>query len=223
MNDEELKGIPQEWIDILNTMPDVKESFIEDYDESEPVSEYFFEYLGSYKEYEPFFTCCERGEEVFKLFYGIFGGYDNEQENAEPKPKAKMSEERINELLEKHITGMNYFLDNIYLAGYNFADMQVVKMSRNDFENKYDKYEIADADINGYYTDFMFDETNNNPLGMFVEPFYALTLNYETIFYFLWPLIKEDAVENPFMAYVELYQEDMRPYIIDEKLIVLVQ
>jgi hypothetical protein len=223
MENEELKGVPQVWIDILNTMPDVKESFIEDYDESEPVSGYFFDYLGSYKEYEPFFTCCERGEEVFKLFYDYFGGYDNEQDNKEPKTTIKMTEDRITELLQKHVTGMNYFLEKNNLAEYNFSDMQIIKMNEDDFESKYDTYEIADADINEYYTNFMFHETKSNPLGMLVEPFYALTLCYETIFYFLWPLIKEDTVENPFFAYVELYQKDIRPYIVDKNLIVLVQ
>ena len=61
--DEELQDLPQEWIDLLNSMPEVKEEFIEDKlcNEDEMISPYLFSYFSDdYMLCKPYFLCFER-------------------------------------------------------------------------------------------------------------------------------------------------------------------
>lgn len=66
----ELKYLPEEWIKLLNSMPQVKNEFIEDkrLNEDEIISPYFFSYFSDdYMLCKPYFLCFERGEEVFNI------------------------------------------------------------------------------------------------------------------------------------------------------------
>ena len=55
--EEELQDLPQVWVDLLDSIPDIKEEFIRDKNlvRNEMISPYFFSYfMDDYKSCEPF-------------------------------------------------------------------------------------------------------------------------------------------------------------------------
>ena len=218
--EEELKELPKEWIDLLNSMPEIKDIFIEDMElnGNEIIPSYFFSYFEEdFKECEPFFTCFERGKEVFDNFYELYGDgqfKSNELDDMENKL-----------LVKKHIEAMNYLLKLDNEETYNIKNIK--EMSEREFNNEYDRYDIDNVDIENRWHNSMWDNIlpaeKDNFLMTLVEALYQVTLDYNLIFYILWPLGKKDDVENPYKAYVELWTSGVKPYIIDENLAVAVK
>lgn len=218
--EEELKELPKEWIDLLNSMPEIKDIFIEDMElnENEIIPPYFFSYFEEdFKECEPFFTCFERGKEVFNNFYELYG---------DGQFKSNELDDMENILLvKKHIDAMNYLLKLDNEETYNIKNIK--EMPEREFNNEYDRYDIDNVDIENRWHNSMWDNIlpaeKDNFLMTLVEALYQVTLDYNLIFYILWPLGKKDDVENPYKAYVELWTRGVKPYIIDENLAVAVK
>ncbi|HCW52842.1 MAG TPA: hypothetical protein DG753_03690 [Clostridium sp.] len=218
--EEELKELPKEWIDLLNSIPEIKDLFIEDmeFNEDEIIPPYFFSYFEEdYKECEPFFTCFERGKEVFDNFYELYGD--------EPFQPSELDDMKDILLVKKHIEAMNYLLQLSNAKAYNVNHIK--EMSERDFSNKYDIYDIDNVDIENCWQNSMWDnilpKKKDSFLMRLVEALYQVTSDYNLIFYILWPLGKRADVENPYRAYVELWSRGVKPYIIDENLAVAVK
>lgn len=217
---EELKELPKEWIDLLNSMPEIKDIFIGDMElnENEIIPSYFFSYFEEdFKECEPFFTCFERGKEVFDNFYELYGDgqfKSNELDDMENKL-----------LVKKHIEAMNYLLKLDNEETYNIKNIK--EMSEGEFDNEYDRYDIANEEMeficNRTMRHIILPDAEENFLVELEEALYQVTSDYNLIFYILWPLGKKDDIENPYKAYVELWTRGVKPYIIDKNLAVAVK
>lgn len=97
-NEEILNDLPEEWIELLDTMPELKQDWIEYVENNYPdsIPDFFFtlylDYVEKYADYKPFFTCIERGEEVFDSFYEVYGSWCDKTD----EEKAKEREEFAN-------------------------------------------------------------------------------------------------------------------------------
>ncbi len=218
MEYEELGDLPQEWIDLLDTMPDIREEFIEAklYNEDEMLSPYFFSYFEEdYKLCKPFFLCFERGEAVFNNFYSLYGTTDSESK--------EINDAKIQTLLRKHMEGMNYLLELRNEKTYTIEEMKFEETTYESLSNEYDFQKIDNGIVLNYITDAMLfnvlPEEEDNPVVAFLEPLYQLTGNYMVIYYILWPLGGNDDLENPFAAYIELWKQGITPYIINDNLV----
>ncbi|AEY65513.1 hypothetical protein [Clostridium sp. BNL1100] len=223
--EEELKDLPKEWVELLNFMPSIKAQFIRDkkLNRDEMISPYFFSYfIDDYKRCEPFFLCFESGKEVFDNFYELYG----KEEPIITEDKT-LNQDELSQLLTKHIYGMNYLLEIGGEETYDIHEMKIKELSEEDFLNQYDSDDIENEDIKGCCSQVMrlniLPDENINPIVEFEEALYELTLDYNLIFYILWPLGKVDDVENPYKPYVELWKKEIKPYIINKNLLVAVR
>ncbi len=221
----ELKDLPQEWVDLLNSMPGIKGQFIRDkkVNRDEMISPYFFSYfLDDYKSCKPFFLCFERGKEVFDNLYELYG----EDESVKQVNKI-LDENELTKLLIRYIEGVNYLLEMEGETTYDIHEMEIKELSEEDFLDEYDSVDIENEDIRGCCSQVMryniLPDGDINPIVEFEEALYELTLDYNLIFYILWPLGKVDDVENPYKAYVELWKMEIKPYIINKDLLVIVR
>lgn len=223
--EEELKDLPQEWIVLLNSMPGIKVQFIRDkkVNIDEMISPYFFSYfLDNYKNCEPFFLCFERGKEVFDNLYELYG----EDRSTEAMDET-LHKNELNKLLIRHIEGMNYLLEMEGEPTYDIHEMEIKELSEEDFLDQYATVDIENEDMKGCCSQVMrlniLPDKEINPIVEFEEALYELTLDYNLIFYILWPLGKVDHIENPYNAYVKLWKADIKPYIINKNLLVIVR
>ena len=223
--EEELIDLPKVWVDLLNSMPDIKEVFISDkkVNSREMIPPYFFSYfIEDYKNCEPFFLCFERGKEVFDNLYELYG--KNESEELADK---NITETELKELITKHINGMNYLLAMKGETIYDIHKMKIEELTEQDFDDKYDAEDIEDAFIRRRCSQIIrhniLPAHQENPIVEFEEALYELTQNSYLIQYILWPLGKVVDVGNPYKAYVELWKRGIEPYIIDEDLLVVVR
>lgn len=221
---EELMDLPQEWINVLERMPEVREVFIEDKedDEDEMIPIYFFSYFeDDIKECEPFFTCFERGKEVFNNFYSIYGS-DNDEDKT-------LDDEQIIDLVKKHIEGMKYLLELNDNDTYDFDNMEIKLLSKEEYiQNKNSEdINIEDNDIRNECSDSMLDnvlpEEEENPISAFHEALYEKTQNYYILYYILWPLGKIDDISNPFDAYKKLWENNIEIHLLSKDLMVAVK
>lgn len=247
--DEVLKDLPIEWIDLLNQRPELKEVWAKDIKgQAESIPEYFLtgywadDYFEKYADYEPFFSCIDRGKEVFDLFYEFCGGNDRTEEEereaiekAKENSKTKLSDEEIKEIVGRYIDGINFFLklneDNKYELGiegtYDINQMEIKRLSWEELEEQYDDLHSIDAgELKEYIFEAMDDmvlpDWEENILLELNEPLYQYFENYNNVYYVLWPLGKRDDIENPFKPYLELWGKNMEPFIINKNLIVVV-
>lgn len=222
--EEELRDLPQEWIELLNQMPKIKERFVEDkkVNRDEMISPYFFSYfMDDYKLCEPFF-CFERGKEVFNNLFELYG----KSETAESIVK-NLNEDELKELIIKHINGINYLLKMEDEKTYDIRNMEIRELTGKQFEDNYYANYIEDSDVRDSCNEAMIYDVlpkdDENPISAFHEALYELTLDYNIIYYILWPLGKIDDVDNPYKGYVELWKRRIKPYIIDKNLLVVVR
>ncbi|EES48950.1 MULTISPECIES: hypothetical protein [Clostridium] len=215
---DELKDLPEEWITLLNSMPKVKNEFI-DYkraNRDEMIPPYFFSYFSEdYMLCKPYFLCFERGEEVFNNFYNLFG-------KNEPTSK-EIDDIILKKLFIKRIEGINdlYKLSNERL--YNIQNMKFEKTTYDELSEEYNLHDIEEIDIKDYCSEIMWTKVlpdeKQNPICAFEEALYNLTLEYNIVYYILWPLGKKDNIENPYSPYVELWKKGIKTYVIDENLV----
>lgn len=128
------KNWPKEWDSLMDQ--DLKDYFLEERfkdDVPESFFTYGYKFFAQYLDYKPFFTCFEKGEEVFENFYNIFGKlWDMEEERTleellykqqnktfvrdmyernslkSVSQKKKLTDERLKEILIRFINGINY-------------------------------------------------------------------------------------------------------------------
>ncbi|MBD5135762.1 MAG: hypothetical protein HDT39_07355 [Lachnospiraceae bacterium] len=223
---EELMDLPQEWIKLLESMPEVKEDFVEhkklDMDEMIPI--YFFSYFqDDYRKCEPFFTCFEGGKAVFDNFYGIFGNKDSNDSDK------NLDDEQIMKLVKKHIEGMKYLIEELNdKEYYDFDSMQILIMSREEFnQNERFKNSNEDGGLMDEASDSMLDnilpEEEDNPIMAFHEALYEQTLDYYILYYILWPLGMIKNKNNPFEAYKKLSDNGIHVCLVDQNLMVAVR
>lgn len=222
--EEELRDLPQEWIELLNQMPKIKEQIVRDkkVNKYEMISPYFFSYfMDDYKLCESFF-CFERGKEVFNNLFELYG----KSETAESIVK-DLNEDELKKLIIKHINGINYLLKMKDEKTYDIRNMEIRELTGEQFEDDYDANDIEDSDIRDSCNEAMIYDVlpkdDENPIAAFDEALYELTLDYNIIYYILWSLGKIDDVDNPYKSYVELWKRGLKPYIIDENLLVVVR
>ena len=216
--DEELQDLPQEWIDLLNSMPEVKKEFIEDKlcNKDEMISPYFFSYFSDdYMLCKPYFLCFERGEEVFNNFYSLYG--DNKTISKE------MDDDTLKSLLIDRMKGINNLLKLSNKKTYDISNIKFEETTYDEIDEEYDIYDIEEVDIKDYCADIMnmdiLPKQTQNPISAFEEALYNLTLDYNIVYYILWPLGKIDDIENPYAAYVRLWENGIKTYVIDENLV----
>lgn len=215
---DELKELPQEWITLLNSMPKIKSEFIKDkrVNKDEMITPYFFSYFSDdYMLCKPYFLCFERGEEVFNNFYSLYG--ENELTNNE------IDDIELKKLLINRIEGINDLLKLSNEKRYNISNMKFEKTTYDKINEEYDLHNIEEIDIKDYCTDIMWTkilpDERQNPICTFEEALYNLTLDYNIVYYILWPLGKKDDIENPYTAYAKLWEKGIKTYVIDEKLV----
>lgn len=215
---EELKDLPKEWIELLNSMPDIKEEIIEDRHryEDEMISPYFFSYFeDDYMKYKPFFSCFKRGEEVFNNFYSLYGDNDSIRDD--------INEVTLKTLLIKRMEGINNLLKMANKKTYDISNIRFEETTYDILDKEYDLSDIEEIDIKDYCADIMWDEIlpdeTINPISAFEEALYNLTLDYKIVYYILWPLGKKDDIENPYAAYVKLWENRIETYVINENLV----
>ncbi|MDE6253230.1 MAG: hypothetical protein K2M78_11480 [Lachnospiraceae bacterium] len=222
---EELEDLPKEWIDLLESMPDVMEDFVEDkeLDMDEMIPSYFFSYFeDDYRKCEPFFTCFEGGKAVFDNFYGIYGDTGSNDGNK------ITDDEQILELLKKHIEEMKYMTelnDNQY---YDFDSMQLMVVSKEEFiknEKLRDikKEEGLRSELSAAMIDYILPEEEDNPICAFYEALYEQTQNNYILYYILWPLSLIKNKSNPFESYKILWENNISVYLVDENLMIAVR
>ena len=206
-------------------MPDIKEQFIEDkkLNKDEMISPYFFSYfMNDYKGCESFFLCFERGKEVFNNLYELY----EENESSETIGK-NIDDKELKELLTRHIEGINNLLEIDDKTQYNIDEMEIRVLSEEEFENEFNLDDIENDDIIACCSStmrlYVLPRSHKNPIVEFEEALYQLTLNYNIIFYVLWPLAKIYYIENPYEPYVELWKGGTTPYIINKNLLVAVR
>ena len=215
---DELKELPQEWITLLNSMPKIKSEFIKDkrVNKDEMITPYFFSYFSDdYMLCKPYFLCFERGEEVFNNFYSLYG--ENELTNNE------IDDIELKKLLINRIEGINDLLKLSNEKLYNISNMKFEKTTYDKINEEYDLHNIEEIDIKDYCADIMWTkilpDERQNPICTFEEALYNLTLDYNIVYYILWPLGKKDDIENPYTAYAKLWEKGIKTYVIDEKLV----
>ena len=215
---DELKELPQEWITLLNSMPKIKSEFIKDkrVNKDVMITPYFFSYFSDdYMLCKPYFLCFERGEEVFNNFYSLYG--ENELTNNE------IDDIELKKLLINRIEGINDLLKLSNEKRYNISNMKFEKTTYDKINEEYDLHNIEEIDIKDYCTDIMWTkilpDERQNPICTFEEALYNLTLDYNIVYYILWPLGKKDDIENPYTAYAKLWEKGIKTYVIDEKLV----
>lgn len=216
--DEELKDLPQEWIELLNSMPEVKEEFIEDKlcNEDEMIPPYFFSYFSDdYMLCKPYFLCFERGEEVFNNFYKLYG-------DAEPISK-EIDDVTLKNLLIKRMEGINDLLKLSNEKIYDISNIKFEETTYDTLKEEYNLHDIEEVEIKDFSSnimnmDILPDETQN-PISAFEEALYNLTLDYNIVYYILWPLGKKDDIENPYTAYIKLWEKGIKTYVINENLV----
>lgn len=246
------KNWPKEWDNIMGQ--DLKDYFIEEgiviEDEMEDaVPEYFFTYcydmfFEKYLDYKPFFTCFEKGEEVFKNFYKIYGqSYDLGEEK---EKLGDVTDEQLKKILARYIDGLKYFktlakeeykceVETLQSWGdglRDIAQMEIKRVTNKEFEEQYpalydqdpyeDHYSIWE-EIGDMLDEIVWPETEENFLTNFMEPLYQLLEDYNLIYYILWPIAKREDIENPFTPFVELNERGMEVYIADENTLVVVE
>lgn len=102
-------------------MPELKADWIEFREtDTDVIPNFFFtlylDYVEQYADYKPFFTCIERGEEVFENFYQLYGRwYDKSDEERakeiENAPKEQeLDDAQLNEIVIRYMEGVNYLL-----------------------------------------------------------------------------------------------------------------
>lgn len=236
-DEEVLIDLPKEWIELLNKMPKLKADWIEYKKENDDIIPDFFftlylDYVEKYADYKPFFTCIESGKEVFENFYKLYGSwYDKSDEERakeiENAPQMQgLDDAQLKEIVIRYMEGVNYLLALDDEKTYDIEQMEIKRITKKEFEEKYEEDEIEEDifdDIGSIMLYNILPEYEENPLVEMEEPLYQLLENYKNVYYILWPLGKRDDIENPFKAYVELWERHMEPYIIDENLIVIVE
>lgn len=249
MSKEIIKNVPDEWMVLLNKMPDLKEYFIEQaeyYDDCfEGVPESFFTgcyelYFESYKEYEPFFTCFERGKEVFENFYEAWGSSEDicnecdeqewekiKQEHKKAKAELISDETKLKEIAKRYIDGINYILSLDDEEGYDFEQMNVRILKWEEFKEEYDTDEMQDIydELKDKIADIVDDEVfpdyeDNFLLTIGIDALPDISVNNVYLDdYILWPIAKIDDVENPFRPYYELWEYGIDIYVTDDEII----
>lgn len=215
---EELKDLPQPWIDLLNSMPKIKKEIIIDKknNESEMIPPYFLEYFSeNYMQCKPYFLCFERGEEVFNNFYSLYGGNELISKDVDNVT--------LESLLVKRMEEINSLLE---LSGEEPYDISKIKFEETTYDilnKEYDLSDIDEVDIKDCFDDTMtFDILPNeteNPIVAFEETLYNLTSDYNLVYYILWPLGKKDDIANPFETYVKLWEKGIKIYVINKNLV----
>lgn len=222
---EELEDLPKEWIDLLESMPDVMEDFVEDkrYNMDETISPYFFTYFEEdYKKCEPFFTCFEGGKAVFDNFYGIYG--DSSSNNNEKIT----DDEQILDLMKKHIEGMKYLTELNDEQYYDFDSVQIMVVTKEEYLQN-EKFRKSGKDrglrseISSAMLDYILPEEEDNPISAFFEALYYHTQDYRISYYILWPLSLIKNKNNPFAAYEKLWENNISVYFVDENLMIAVR
>lgn len=215
---EELENLPKEWIDLLNSMPQVRDEFIDDKlcNEDEMISPYFFSYFSDdYLKCKPYFLCFERGEDVFNNFFNLYG-------KNEPIKK-DIDDITLKELIVKHMEGINNIFRLSNQKTYNIAEMKIEESTYECIKKEYDLNNIESIDIKDRCADAMWHDIlpneDENPISAFDEALYNETLDYNIVYYILWPLGKIDYINNPYEAYVKLKQKGVKLYIINRNLV----
>lgn len=223
---EEFDDLPEEWIHLVKTIPDLIYDFVDDKRHTDDMlPEYFFNYFeDDYKECEPFFTCFECGEEVFRNFYGIYGDSVSDYEK-------ELSDEDIMELVRKHIKGMNYLLASKNFDQYDIDSVTIKVMSSineaKEIIPEWEDYEDIESsderyDVMGIMIDELPEE-EDNPISAFWEPLYEQTQSFYIRAYIIWPLVKQADIENPFEAYKILWENSIDIYTNEEGELVAVK
>lgn len=238
---------PKEWDNIMDS--DLKDYFIEEEIEDD-VPEDFFTYcyemfFEKYINYKPFFTCFEKGEEVFENFYKIYGESWDLEEGEELEDLEDLTDEQ---LLIQYIDGINYLQSLVEKEGYREAakhnmellqslgagefydigQMEIKRVTYKEFKEQYDEDDLEYNSVIWEYIEEILDEIvwpkfEENFIMNFIEPFYQLFGDYKVIDYILWPIAKREDIENPFKPYVELREREMEVYIIDKNTLVIVE
>ncbi|MBD5105721.1 MAG: hypothetical protein HDT41_01850 [Lachnospiraceae bacterium] len=222
---EELSDLPEEWIKLVKTIPNLYDVFVEDkgLDMGEMLPVGFLSYFqDDYKECEPFFTCFEGGWEVFHNFYNIYGkDFDSCEEE-------KLSDGDIRELMKKHMKGMNSLLELCADGDSYDADSMEIKIlpsieEAEEFVSDWEDWEEVEcADIRQEIMNVVIDmlpDEEENPISAFWEPLYEQTQDYHILAYIMWPLMKRADIENPFEAYKMLWEHDITIYCKDKELL----
>lgn len=226
---EELEDLPKEWVDLLESMPDVMEDFIEDkaLDMYETIPSYFFSYFeinfegDYYKKCEPFFTCFEGGKAVFDNFYGIYG------DTASDDRDKITDDEEILELMKKHIEGMKYMTGLNDEQYYDFDSMQIMVVSKEEYL-KNEKLRDKEggglrSEISAAMLDYILPEEEDNPICAFYEALYEQTQDSYIRYYILWPLSLIKNKSNPFEPYKILWENNISVYLVDKNLMIAVK
>lgn len=222
---EELEDLPKEWIDLLESMPDVMEDFVEDkeLDMDEMIPSYFFSYFeDDYRKCEPFFTCFEDGKAVFDNFYGIYG------ETGSNDGDKITDDEQILELMKKHIEGMKYMTGLNDKQYYDFDSMQLMVVSKEEFIQNEKFNDIKEegglrSELSAAMLDYILPEEEDTPICAFYEALYEQTQNYYISYYILWPLSLIKNKGNPFESYKILWENNISVYLVDENLMIAVR
>lgn len=247
MSEELIKNVPEEWMTLLDKMPEMKEYFIEQAQIDEffdGVPDSFFTgcyelYFKSYKDYEPFFTCFKRGKEVFENFYEAFGFNDlNDdeyekylQEREKSKLELKLNETKLKEIAKRYIKGINNIMASEDEEVYDFEEMSVRILEQEEFEEDYDtdgmqdlyfelEEEIEDILDDNFFPDY--EDSENFLLNLSTNALPEFTGNNRFIAnYILWPMAETNDMENPFRPFFELWKYDIKLYITDDEILIV--
>lgn len=164
---------------------------------------------------KPYFLCFERGEDVFNNFYNLYG-------DSEPTSK-EIDDTTLKKLLVKHLEGINNILKLSNEKIFNIADMKFEKTNYDCIKQEYDLHNIESVEIKDKCVDIMWNNIlpreDENPIFAFEQALYNETLDYNIVYYILWPLGKIDNISNPYEAYVKSRQKGVQVYIINERLV----
>ncbi len=228
-------NIPQQWIKILDNNDELKEMFAEqnEMDEVELVPPFFFHYFrpDNYELLKEYFVGFKNGmtmyENVKEIFEATKDNYIHEDTVMAyfiPKNK-EVSEENLMKLSQEYIEQSNYILEENKEQKYDFTQLEIRKMTEDEFEKKFDYYDIDECELHDLIGDWMRDELPDEddcPLVLFYEALYQIACDYNISHYILWPLLGIDN-KNPFSAYIKLWKFGYTPRIVSDKLMVLVK
>lgn len=226
-------NIPEEWKSILEKMPELKELFEEqqECDEYEIVPPYFFHYFrpDNYEKCREFF-CYENGQAVYKNLVDIFEATKNNycKDNMVAAyftvEKKEILEDELKSYVQKYINGINYFLEDEE-EFYDFTKMNIKVMKKEEFDKKYDYYNIDACELHDYIGDsiiYEMPDEEQNPIACFYEPLYQIDCDYDLAHYIIWPLLGKNNEDNPFTGYKLLWENGYKPFIVDKENIVIV-